>query len=369
MADSFSWRGGAGTSWTTAANWFDNTTGSAATRAPVFGDTAVLSGNVGTVIVPAQATEIDVAPGGTLVFQGDPTASGNNLVGASTFRVGAGGTAAMDGAVLEVGSTAISIGATLDLTNAPAGTGLARLPGSAGLGNLSIARGGELVLDGHHAVVGQLVNENQGTGNGFDPRAGISGTGTLFQNPYSDQADVRVLVNGQPTGGLDFGTVKQGSTASITFTLENFAGNAGGIPAQGAIQTSANGAHITDPALSGSGVTAQNFTIGGRGGSATYTITLDTSQPHTLDGQVLHIAYQFNHGLFDGGDTLAITGKVVADVIDWNALAAQVQAAHAATGAWYVPGESDIPAGPVDWNALAATVNAHFAQTGTWWLA
>ena len=68
-------------------------------------------------------------------------------------------------------------------------------------------------------------------------------------------------------------------------------------------------------------------------------------------------------------------------VVDWNALAAQVEANYAATGRWELPSESHAaaPAAPapapapaqsgvVDWNALAAQVTANFEATGHWYL-
>ncbi len=64
--------------------------------------------------------------------------------------------------------------------------------------------------------------------------------------------------------------------------------------------------------------------------------------------------------------------------VDWNALAAQVEANFAATGSWDLtatasPGVAAAPAAPhvdavVDWNALAAQVEATFAATGSWHL-
>lgn len=53
--------------------------------------------------------------------------------------------------------------------------------------------------------------------------------------------------------------------------------------------------------------------------------------------------------------------------VDWNALAAQVQANFAATGQWFAPGGPSLPE-PVDWDAVAAQVQANFAATGTWYL-
>ncbi|WP_043341888.1 hypothetical protein [Belnapia moabensis] len=57
--------------------------------------------------------------------------------------------------------------------------------------------------------------------------------------------------------------------------------------------------------------------------------------------------------------------------VDWNALAARVEANFAATGKWFVPDDVSVPdpAHPVvDWNALAAQVQANFAETGMWFL-
>jgi uncharacterized membrane protein len=53
--------------------------------------------------------------------------------------------------------------------------------------------------------------------------------------------------------------------------------------------------------------------------------------------------------------------------VDWDALAAQVQANFAATGQWFVGDEVPPPPdGSPDWDALAARVQANFAATGHW---
>jgi len=52
--------------------------------------------------------------------------------------------------------------------------------------------------------------------------------------------------------------------------------------------------------------------------------------------------------------------------VDWNALAAVVQANFAATGKWF-PG-IELPPEPVDWNAVAAEVTMNFEETGQWFL-
>lgn len=57
----------------------------------------------------------------------------------------------------------------------------------------------------------------------------------------------------------------------------------------------------------------------------------------------------------------------MAGIVDWNALAAEVQANYAATGQWFASGAPPRPE-PVEWNALAARVLANFAATGQWFL-
>jgi probable HAF family extracellular repeat protein len=63
--------------------------------------------------------------------------------------------------------------------------------------------------------------------------------------------------------------------------------------------------------------------------------------------------------------------KPAQPAVDWNELAARVEANFAATGKWFIPDDISVPepAEPaVDWNALAAQVEANFAATGKWFL-
>ena len=378
MADQINWRGPSGGAWGTPENWI--TQGAPATRAPTFTDIAAFFPGTYTVTGGGSASTISLVDGAQPTLAG----TGTEVYGAGLLSVGTDTRFFVDNSVLVVSATRIDQNGIVNLVNAPPGTGLARIPGSASLGDVTLvgppppsgspfpAPGGILNIGTHNVTVNNVFNGNQGEGNAFNARAGILGTGTLFQAPNSDHPEVQVLRDGKQVTSLDFGTLHVGDAATLHFTLENFAGNAGGPAAQGALQTTAHGGSITDAALSGSGVTAQNFTLPGRGGSVEYAISLDTSQAHSLDGQVLHIAYQFNHGRFDVGEDLAITGQVLAAAaapVDWNALAAKVEAAFAATGTWYVPDDSPAPPPQsVDWNALAAQVEANFAATGTWYL-
>jgi len=54
--------------------------------------------------------------------------------------------------------------------------------------------------------------------------------------------------------------------------------------------------------------------------------------------------------------------------VDWNALAKQVEANHAATGQWFADPVKPAASTPVDWNAVAAQVEAHHDATGHWYL-
>ena len=75
--------------------------------------------------------------------------------------------------------------------------------------------------------------------------------------------------------------------------------------------TAAHGGNVTDPALSGSGVTAQDFRIPGRGSFLAYDINLDTSHASVLHDQAVHIAYLFDRNNFNTGVTLPITGTIL----------------------------------------------------------
>ena len=111
---------------------------------------------------------------------------------------------------------------------------------------------------------------------------------------------------------LDFGTLHVGDPASLSDAVTNYSGDAG-YPSTGAIQTAAHGGNVTDPALSGSGVTAQDFRIPGRGSFLAYDINLDTSHASVLHDQAVHIAYLFDRNNFNTGVTLPITGTILDD--------------------------------------------------------
>lgn len=94
--------------------------------------------------------------------------------------------------------------------------------------------------------------------------------------------------------------------------------------------------------------------------------TLSTATP----GTEVPLYYNIHTTPFPAGE---IRGQLVAsstgteETVDWNALAADVQANFATTGRWFATGSPVIPQ-DADWNALAAQVLANFEATGNWFL-
>ena len=110
-------------------------------------------------------------------------------------------------------------------------------------------------------VFGDYNNANFGSGDAFNRRANVVTTGT----------GNRIVAGGDANQGIAGAIVVNGNTATPTLTIGNVhvgsttysydivnTGTTG--PAlRGAVQTGANGGNITDPRLSGSGVTAGNW--------------------------------------------------------------------------------------------------------------
>ena len=104
-------------------------------------------------------------------------------------------------------------------------------------------------------------NANFGSGNAFNRRANVVTTGT----------GNRLIAGGDANQGISGATVTNGNTATPTIVIGNVhvgsttytynIANTGttGPALRGAIQTSVNGGNITDPRLSGSGVSAGNW--------------------------------------------------------------------------------------------------------------
>ena len=257
---------------------------------------AINIGNSGILVLDsANSSGSNVTLGGTGVINLNDASARLAVDGSGTSTLAAGLTVRGQGSVgaaLNTGGnntlfnngTIVADGGTLTIV-APANGGASAL---AGIGTLQISGGalnfattndstqGKLVIGGAGSTLalgaGNLIltndytNAQSGSGNAFDRRAGVSGTGKIIAG-----GDVAQVITGT--------NVSNGASANATLTLGNMRvgattydyqiANVGttGPTLRGAIQTNVNGASLTDPRLSGAGVTAGNYVIGGPGGS------------------------------------------------------------------------------------------------------
>ena len=151
---------------------------------------------------------------------------------------------------------------------------------------------------GNLTISGDYTNAGAGTGNAFDRRAGISGAGQIVAAADAAQAitGANVTNGASPNATLTIGNVRVGAT---TFDYQVANTGSTGPALRGAIQTTVNGANLTDARLSGSGVTAANYNAGGPGansGDQAVTFTAATAGALApLAGQVLNLRSNFEN--------------------------------------------------------------------------
>ena len=149
------------------------------------------------------------------------------------------------------------------------------------------------------------TNASFGAGNSFNPRANVIGTGQILASGGTGQTLSGSVTNGgTATPGMAFGNVHVGSTNTLNYQINNT--GASGSRLRGAVQTTVNGGNLTDPKLSGSGVTAGNFgplDPGASTGSLAVVFTPNTGG--TLSGQTVRLLNNFDNV---GEQTLSITG-------------------------------------------------------------
>ena len=253
--------------------------------------------NVNTL---ANSGTLDVR-GGTFVspiLTNSGTVSGFGNVNVRPTNSGAivadGGTLTLsNGVAASGGSSSVTInnGAALDMSAGGAASSTATLAHNGTDLNL-----GSKTIN----VSSDYTNANFGTGNSFDARANVSGSGAINATGNTAQS-----ITGDGAGGtLNFGNVHVGDSATLNYAVAN-TGTTG--PAlRGAIQTGANGGNVTDTRLSGSGVTAGNFgplATGANTGSL--AVTYNASSAGSLTGQTIHVENNFDNV---AGSDIAITG-------------------------------------------------------------
>jgi hypothetical protein len=351
--------------WNDPANW----------SIPNVGPAARPPGPEDWVYFPSYLTGKVVSGGGAaerVVIGGDAapvflTGTGSERYSFGELEVGfAGGNLFLRNAVLDAGVTKVPEGGLVDVSQAAIAYDSAGRPYGASLGAVFLEATpgsspfpGRLNLGDRNLEVIAFSNGASGIGNDFDPLRGVTGTGQLLYPEWVSPAEPYVTTpfsSAFPPPGfslslpprleaLDFGTIPVGESRTLTFSVVNAtAGYA--LPLLGAVQTAANGGRVTDPALSGGGVTPGNFSVPGADfRTQDFSVTLTGTTAHRLEGQAVHLAF------FDGsaltGVTLPITGTVVAAT----------------------PAPTSIPTlGPVDWDAPAAQPQAGFAVTEAWLL-
>ncbi|HEY8902136.1 MAG TPA: hypothetical protein VIM48_00425, partial [Chthoniobacterales bacterium] len=133
-------------------------------------------------------------------------------------------------------------------------------------------------------------NANFGSGNAFNGRANVVGTGKIL-----GAADTALSYEGAAaSGSVNFGTVHVGDVITDTYSIQNTGTT--GASVRGAFQTTVGGASITDSRLSGTGITAADFgQLVPGASSADRSITFTASAPGALTGQQLHVATNFDN--------------------------------------------------------------------------
>ncbi len=229
------------------------------------------NGSIGQAVL--QSANHTLVNNGTIVADGGslsivPIANGGALRGTGTLRI--------DGGNLTLGTGQTTNQGVLDV----------RATGTLALGNQN------LVLSSDY------TNVQAGSGNAFDRRAGITGSGQIQAGGDVQQVITGANISGGNTANatLTIGNVRVGTT-TFDYTVAN--GGSTGPVLRGAVQTSVNGASITDARLSGSGVTASNFNAGGPGGagetrSVAFTVA-GAGALAPLNGQVINLRSNFDN--------------------------------------------------------------------------
>ncbi|MFN0126194.1 MAG: beta strand repeat-containing protein [Verrucomicrobiales bacterium] len=230
----------------------------------------------GTITVRPTNSGLIRSVGGTLAF-------GNGIQGGS-------------------GTVQIDPGSILDLSGGASGSSADFL-----IHNGTSA--GSLNLGTNNFTVGaDYTNTNFGSGNGFSPRANVSGSGQILAAGGIAQTISGTAVTGGGTGTptLGFGNIHVGDEVTRTYQVNNV--GASGPVLRGALQTSVNGGSITDPRLSGAGVTAGNFgPISTGSATGAFSVVLTGTTAGALTGQNIHIINNFDNV---GDQTMNVTGSV-----------------------------------------------------------
>ena len=222
----------------------------------------------------------------------------NNVANTGTVRAAGGLLTASNGITGNTGTVQIDAGASLTL-------------GATSTAATLTHNGTALALGANNITVSTAyTNASFGTGNTFNNRASVTGTGQILAagaTPGTAQTLSGDIVGGGTTSGnavIAFGNVHVGDTVTRNYQIGN--ANAGGPSLSGAIQTSVNGGNLTDARLTGSGVTASNWGPLANGATTgPLAVTLTATSSGALTGQTIHIRNNFDN---TNSQDLAIQG-------------------------------------------------------------
>ncbi|WP_337169445.1 choice-of-anchor D domain-containing protein [Gemmatimonas aurantiaca] len=276
----------------------------------VFGNTG--SGN--TVRLEGNNTTLTIGTNAAIRGQNGTIGIGNgadrSLINNGTIASDAGGLITVSPINVTNNGTLRAQNGTLTLNSAVTGTGKLQVD-AAGVLNMSNtgpttqahlamgAAGATLNTNNQNITITKdYTNVAAGSGNSFNRRAGVNGTGQILAGGDAAQAITGAAVTNGATNNatLTIGNVRVG-TSTHNYQIANTGTN--GADLRGAIQTAVNGGNITDARLSGAGVTAGNYgpvAVGTNSGNMAVNFTANTAGVLApMSGQAVNLQSNFQN--------------------------------------------------------------------------
>ena len=250
----------------------------------IIGDQNILGGGNGRLV---NNGTINADSGGTILIRnltGGVVNNGTLRAQSGTLTLAAG-----QGGLTGSGTLQVDAAGTLNLSNNANAQGRLLMGATGAVLNIGTQ---------NLSISNDYTNAGAGSGNSFNRRAGVSGAGLIVASGDVTQRITGTgVTNGNTTNAtLSLGNVRVGAT---TFNYQ--IGNAGttGPTLRGALQTTVNGASLTDARLSGTGVSASNYNAGAPGtnsGNLAVTFAVAAAGPiAALTGQVLNLRSNFEN--------------------------------------------------------------------------
>ena len=270
-----------------------------------FQGSQTLAGTGNVVFDSNTSNRLNVDGNGAMLTIGPgATISGHSGTIGNQFWVGGGGQGIANNGTINASAAGGNLILTVPLTGTGtlqvAGGGLTQSgAGASTQGRLVMGASGSFNTSNQNlTLTTDYTNAAAGSGDSFNRRAGIAGTGQILAGGNAAQAISGAVVTGGNTNNatLTVGNVRVGAT-SFDYTV----GNSGstGPTLRGAVQTSVNGANLNDARLSGTGVASSNYNAGapaGTGETRTVTFTAATAGAlAALNGQVLNLRSNFEN--------------------------------------------------------------------------